>query len=273
MSNNGSGGPKTANGKKRSSRNARRHGLFAAQFLFSAADEAEYKKLTSDLREELRPNNSLLDLIFQDVVACAWRIRIALRYEQRELQKQFAIENEQSPDEPHGVGESFPYGLKARQREQVIKLLDYLRAEVKSRGVLPPDLEEAVTQACGANFWKALAEWTPLSPVRIIISRLTELAVEKSKMYGTKLPEAKVSPEEGKKYVASDGIKGQEMICKIIDIYKSQLSSALRPAERGGAMLLVDRLTRLDLAIRYQTTARRDFYRALREYREARNPG
>jgi len=29
-------------------------------------------------------------------------------------------------------------------------------------------------------------------------------------------------------------------------------------------------VSRLDLAIRYQTTVRREFYRALREYREAK---
>ncbi len=198
MSNNSRGGPKTAHGKKRSSRNAVRHGIFAAEFSFSAEDEGEFNKLSSDLRKDLKPDNSILDLISQDLAACAWRMRIALRYEQQELLKQFAIENEQSPDDPHGVGESFPYGLKARQREQVIKLLDHLRAEVESDRVLPPNLEETVTQACGANFWKTLAEWAPVDPVQIIVSRLHEVAIEKSKTFGYELPEANISPEEEK---------------------------------------------------------------------------
>src|SRR5260370_3275446 len=268
---NSRGGPKTAHGKKRSSRNARRHGIFAAEFSFSAADEEEFNKLSSDFRKELKPDNSILDLISQDLVACAWRMRIALRYEQQELLKQFAMENEQSPHDPHGAGESFPYGLKARQREQVIKLLDHLRTEVESHKVLPPDFEEPVTQACGAHFWKTLTEWAPLSPERIMVSRLIEVGVERSKIFGYQLPEAKVCPEEGKKYVASDAVKEQEMICKLIDIYKNQLISPLRPLHTGAPMSLNDRVRRLDLAIRYLTTARRDFYRALREYREAKN--
>ncbi len=63
------------------------------------------------------------------------------------------------------------------------------------------------------------------------------------------------------------------MICKIIDLYKNLLINGPRPAERKGAMLPDEREIRLDLSIRYHTTARRDFYRSLREYREARNPG
>jgi len=49
------------------------------------------------------------------------------------------------------------------------------------------------------------------------------------------------------------------------------LINAPHPVESVGAMLLDKRMSRLDLAIRYLTTTRRDFYRALREYREAKN--
>jgi len=198
---------------------------------------------------------------------------MALRYEQLELQKQFVTENEESAKEEQGVGESFPCGVKAGQNAQRIKLLDALKAAVEQDRFLHPEFEQQVTEALGPKVWKMLTEWTPLNNVSICVSRLNEVALERSKIFGFELPEAKASPEEEKKYVTSDGVKEQEMILKIINIYKDQLLGALRPAERGGAMLLDDGVSRLDLSIRYQTTARRDFYRSLREYREAKNPG
>jgi hypothetical protein len=265
------GGPKTAAGKKRSCRNARRHGLFADEFSFSTADEVKFNKLNSDLHDELKPNNALLDLISQDVVACAWRMRIALRNEQNELQKQYAIENEESPEKPHGVGVSFPYPLKAGKREQMINLLNELQAIVERDRTLPPEFEKSLTQAFGPGLWKTLSEWKTLDNVGIWVSRLNEIIVARSQVFGMELPIADVSLQEKKKYFAADGLKEQEMMCKIIDIWKENLITPPFPVERGGGLLLDDRVSRLDLAIRYHTTARRDFYRSLREYREVKN--
>jgi hypothetical protein len=264
------GGPTTAVGKKRSSRNARRHGLFAAEFSFSAADEIEFTKLNTDLRELLKPHNALLDLILQDVVACAWRMRIALRCEQNELLKQFAIESEERPPEPSGVGESFPCSLKTGKSEQRIILLDILRDSMQKAGRLPPEFEEPVTHAFGPDLWKTLTEWAPVNPVNVWISRLTSCRVERTEMYGTEPSIANLSAEEKKQISDANDLKGSEMVCKLIDVYKLLLFSTLRSIEKGG-MMPDERESRLDLFIRYSTTARRDFYRSLREYREATN--
>jgi hypothetical protein len=215
------GGPKTAPGKKRSSQNARRHGLFSAACSLSVAEQEEYNKLRSDFQQVLKPNNNLLNYLFEDVVARFWNLRTADGFEQRESKKLFAAENEQSAGEPHRSEESFPYSLKAWQRAQVIKLLDYLRDEVEARRVLPPNLQEPVTQACGAYFWKALAEWAPVDPQQILSFQMGEVMIEKSKVYNLELfPGANVSlsPEYERKYLATDGIKEKAMMCKIIDI-------------------------------------------------------
>ena len=212
MSNQNGSGPKTAFGKKRSSRNARRHGLFSAAFSLSPAEEEEYKKLSSDFREQLKPDNSLLDALFQDVVASFWDLRIARGYKQQESKKLFAAQNEETAEKPQGVGESFPSGVKAWQRGQVIKLLEYLRDQVETRRVLPPDLEEAVTQACGAYFWKALAEWTPVDRVAIIAANMAYGLMERHELFGTKIPGLNVSPEFRRKYLALDGFKEKEMM-------------------------------------------------------------
>ncbi len=235
------GGPKTPRGKMRSSRNSRRHGFFASEFSFSAADELIFDKFSENLLIQLGPDNSIQDLLAQDVVACGWRMRTALRYEQQELQKQFAIEREGGRLERQAVETSFLYPPNARQNHQSIKLLDELKARAQTLKSLPPEFEERVTEAFGADFWKTLQEWMP------------------------------VDRAEEKKFVKADGVKQLEMIYKLIDLYRhSILTTFGNSAERGGRVMCDEWVSRLDLAIRYLTTARRDFYRALREYREAK---
>ena len=59
---------------------------------------------------------------------------------------------------------------------------------------------------------------------------------------------------------------------KLIEHLKNIVLTQLGPVE-GKGVLLDEGGCRLDLAIRWHTTAQRDFYRAFREYREAKNFG
>ena len=61
------------------------------------------------------------------VVACRWRIRVALRYEQQALRKEFVKEHEGISEELKGAGFAFPCGLSVRKNEQAIKLIGALR--------------------------------------------------------------------------------------------------------------------------------------------------
>ncbi len=265
------GGPKTPRGKMRSSRNSRRHGFFASEFSFSAADELIFDKFSENLLIQLGPDNSIQDLLAQDVVACGWRMRTALRYEQQELQKQFAIEREGGRLERQAVETSFLYPPNARQNHQSIKLLDELKARAQTLKSLPPEFEERVTKAFGADFWKTLQEWMPVDRARMWVFAIEKIAEERAEIYGTESCLGTVSPEEEKKFVKADGVKQLEMIYKLIDLYRhSILTTFGNSAERGGRVMCDEWVSRLDLAIRYLTTARRDFYRALREYREAK---
>ena len=263
-----SGGPTTAIGKKRSSRNARRHGLFASEFSLSAADEIEFTKLTANLREELKPNNPLLELIFQDLVSCAWRMRIALRCEQCELQKEFAIENEGSQQEPSGVGVSFSSGPKVGRSQECIKMLDALYNRTVERGCLPPELEEPVTQICGPELWKILAQWPPVNPVGVLMGRLNLMTLEREELFGCESSMPDLSEEEKKQIFDANALRELELICKLIKAYKQVLLTASSSVEKG-SMFQGGRESRLDLFVRYSTTARRDFYRSVREYKEA----
>jgi hypothetical protein len=104
------GGPKTRAGKLQSSQNSRKHGFFACELSFSRVDEPEFLKLRSGLRKELKPNNALLDLVCEDVVACAWKIRLALRYEQQALRKEVSKEHDGISEELKGLDSHFLMG-------------------------------------------------------------------------------------------------------------------------------------------------------------------
>src|SRR5712692_5851924 len=93
-------GPKTPAGKLRASRNARKHGLFAAEFVFSAEEKREFDQLRRNLWKELEPKSPLQELALEYVLAAAWRTKLALRGEQAELRKQLEIENQQNRKSP-----------------------------------------------------------------------------------------------------------------------------------------------------------------------------
>jgi hypothetical protein len=263
------GGPKTPSGKKRSSRNSFRHGLFSSEFSFSAADEAKFSKLCAGLREVLKPKNALRELIFNDVVACAWRMRVALRFEQRELLRHLSAESKVNSEEK--TDPSYLSGLKLRQREHLSKLLDSIECSIKRDGVLPTEVDGEVTKNFGPNFLKRLREWTPLDTKSVMMLRLAEVASARDALYNVQSRMADLPPSQKRESLEEHAQLKQEMITKTIDIYRDMINELSNSADGVGGALLEERVGRLDLSIRYLTTARRDFYRVLCKYQEVSN--
>ncbi|MHC4442928.1 MAG: hypothetical protein ACYTA5_10055, partial [Planctomycetota bacterium] len=94
-------GPKTPEGKARSSQNALKHGLLARQILINDDDPNEktedFDQLLSDLVDELQPDGRLQSLCVQRIAVCYWRLRRAYRFEAQPLIRQ--REDEFSPFE------------------------------------------------------------------------------------------------------------------------------------------------------------------------------
>ncbi len=68
-------GPKTSEGKARSSQNALKHGLRARKWVVLVGEsETEFKRLEAALIEELAPDGVLQSLLAQRVAAAAWRL-------------------------------------------------------------------------------------------------------------------------------------------------------------------------------------------------------
>ncbi|MGA7323268.1 MAG: hypothetical protein WBX25_02005 [Rhodomicrobium sp.] len=68
-------GPKTKDGKARSSRNALRHGLSARKNLLARESEAEYVELYEELCASLKPKGALEIQLAQQIVSVLWRMR------------------------------------------------------------------------------------------------------------------------------------------------------------------------------------------------------
>ena len=68
-------GPRTGEGKARSSQNARKHGLTAAQFIIAAEDREEFEDFHAQLQNDIRPEGALQQILFDQLLASAWNLR------------------------------------------------------------------------------------------------------------------------------------------------------------------------------------------------------
>jgi hypothetical protein len=72
-------GPRTDQGKARSSQNARTHGLTASQLFIPAEDREEFDKLHDELLADIRPQGAIQETLFEQVIDSAWNLRCIRR--------------------------------------------------------------------------------------------------------------------------------------------------------------------------------------------------
>jgi hypothetical protein len=74
-------GPKTQNGKRKSSRNALRHGLSAKSLVVMSETIEDYEDFRAAMHRTLLPQDAVEEQLFERVVLCAWRLRRLSRVE------------------------------------------------------------------------------------------------------------------------------------------------------------------------------------------------
>jgi hypothetical protein len=74
-------GPRTVEGKARTSQNAPTHGLTAAQLVIAAEDREEFDEFHAQLDTDIRPQGALQQILFDQLVASAWNLRRIRRME------------------------------------------------------------------------------------------------------------------------------------------------------------------------------------------------
>jgi hypothetical protein len=79
-------GPKSADGKARSSRNSFKHGLYAKELVLPNEDPAELDQLRAFLRAEHQPINTTEEMLVNDLAENFWRLRRMREFETRAMQ-------------------------------------------------------------------------------------------------------------------------------------------------------------------------------------------
>jgi hypothetical protein len=80
-------GPRTAAGKKRSSRNALKSGIFTKSLILESESRAEYQSLLNGVRDDLQPQGTVEALLVEGLVTILWRKRRLLQAESAEISK------------------------------------------------------------------------------------------------------------------------------------------------------------------------------------------
>ena len=76
-------GPRTPEGRARSSQNARTHGLTARDLVIAPDEREEFEELLSDYQTDVQPQGAAQQSLFDDLVAAAWNLRRIRRMEVR----------------------------------------------------------------------------------------------------------------------------------------------------------------------------------------------
>jgi len=68
-------GPRTEEGKARSSQNARKHGLTAQQLTIKPEEREEFEELLAHYQNDIQPQGAIQLTLFDELVAAAWNLR------------------------------------------------------------------------------------------------------------------------------------------------------------------------------------------------------
>ncbi len=79
-------GPKTDEGKAVASKNAVKHGLFAAEAVITGEDPAEYQAYHDQFLAELAPVGMVESMMAERIVSLAWRLRRAERMQNQSIE-------------------------------------------------------------------------------------------------------------------------------------------------------------------------------------------
>ena len=104
-------GPRTKEGKERSSRNSWRHGILATTIkLTTHTDRKEFRRIRKLWTEEFRPNGTLEKFLVEEVTGLSWRLGITEQMEIRELLRR--RNSEEDDDSEYSLGDKIDLPVK-----------------------------------------------------------------------------------------------------------------------------------------------------------------
>jgi hypothetical protein len=88
----GASGPRSQAGKKRSSRNSLKHGIFSYATVLQGEDRKQYNSLIENLRNDLKPQGTFQEVLVEQLALNKWRLRRLVLAESAEVEKKAAVE-------------------------------------------------------------------------------------------------------------------------------------------------------------------------------------
>jgi hypothetical protein len=288
-------GPKTAAGKARSSQNAITHGFFSRELARTEEEKAELAALREGVRNDLQPQGMLLEMAFDQVVVCVWKLKRAMKLDEQCMAE---LVHSTAPPEEAQESELLLRGLyadSAANLRRQIELLDQAVEEIKGgHAVVHPDTLYRVQLTFGSAMAELMSDWRGTSLEDICVQEM----VEKRRLYNLDPPKRRqeppmdATPEEAaawrqraeaaaaaeaaqaaKDAIVPDKPEVQMLINSVrqkaqdtqIIWLREQLLSALEQVQRS-AVAVHAGPPRLDLALRYVTKAQRDLEQAQLHY-------
>ncbi len=159
-------GPKTTKGKNVVKWNALKHGLLSAVVVIDKGDgqedKTEFKKMFSQLREDLHPVGILEEMLVERIAICYWRLRRVIRCENGEIRKEldnifwdsmikkfekFEFDRKFiNLDEQRNDIQKTSYGIK-----YLIEELDEIKALIGEVGYVSEDIKKKLIKNFGTN--------------------------------------------------------------------------------------------------------------------------
>ena len=220
------------------------------------------------LHAESAPKSVLAGMFFDDVVTCAWRLRLALKCEQLEVERRLKKQCEAAPDVPVGQASNSELGATgALELRRQMAILDELQLNCLEGRTITADFETAVTSVFGADFLRSVMEWRPSSLASIM---LAEVILEKASWNKRGLGSLAPPADAEQRHRELDSVAQKQMVVKLIESEKRSRTNLFRiVAEIQDRSAVITRETdQLDVCLRYNNAARRDLYRALSVYQE-----
>jgi hypothetical protein len=267
-------GPKTPRGKERAKRNALKHRRFAEELLVLEEEKPEFEKHRKRLASHFNPSTPMLLDAFDLIVANGWRVKLALRYEQGRLKREFVVDGAapQADDRAFDPQLVTWYGAGKREMTAGAKILDLAATENNERGELTDQTKQLLSQAFGPAFVGALTEWPSsageaVSMTKYVLARsMTDYLLFHSKTY--KMPLDLPPPAT----FADPGLV-QALRAKIIDERRSFLSEMTAIRQQMWSAVQSSTSRTGEFSSPYVSAAMRDYRRAVDWYMELEEQG
>jgi hypothetical protein len=253
-------GPRTPTGKRTSSRNSLKHGLFSRELRLTDEEKPEFQKLSTELAQQLQSETVLQQIAVDRIITCCWRCKVALRLESQQLDKIIgspAVVGNRLDESSINSQMMRWFGSGRRDLNAGIRILAMLRDDILQHGTVRDCWKGQITACFGTDIYKTLSEWAPMNPSALQLARHLEAH---SETFDMPLP-ATLTNKANVVFVR-DPKQEQQMLLKLVDTSASYLEAAKKMDEEGTLSASV-RAANVDFASRYVTTAMRDLQRAV----------